>query len=786
MARKKKGGGNSKKGGKPKKKGGLFGWFGGKEEGDQDAEPTPSTSEIPDDFNPERTFVPEYAQDAGPGYGGDLPPGAEMTMAPGYAGGDLPFGAERTMAPGYADGDLPFGAERTMAPGYAGAGDLPPGAERTMAPGYAGAGDLPPGAERTMAPGYAGAGDLPFGAERTMAPGYAGADPFSFDANDLGGGGGAGQVPPAHLAGLKPNQSLDELNPFLVGGGGAQQPQAQAGVGAADPFGPPLLDDPYAGDPAEADDFVGERTMVDIPSDIDELADLKPTEELLAGEELDLGAAPAAAAATGTRRMYQRVSYAEDCVVYAEPDPAVEFDVARGFVFAPAVPEGWTNVPTSLALLSDGSVVGRAELDGHGTVTAPRPPEVAEGQLRFSLPASAGYDPQTRAVFVPLAAAGRIGWRPPLCFASEDGVTFTLPEGSTKGEDGRFCVPQHADAGAAPHGGELATHTYLGVREVVYRDGWACLELPPDAELSAGTLILSADGPPPPLMVAERLPDGRWQLELPMGSEEDGLSVWLPPAYGPARAAAFDPELAPRPVEQDVRHWAGVRDALLADGWIELTLPEGAEVQGRRVRLPAAYAVSLSPELQFEVTRDDDGRLSFALPAQAEVLGAGRVLLPPVDYTPPRVAAAAAASSPAEPQAPSSPRPTGRPLVPSVPTKAKAKDEASETHGAGSKTAKALDRFRSSKSDAQDADADAQDADAKDADADAQDADAKDDDADAQDADADAQGADADAQDADADAQDADDEAKGDADSGAPRSGGKRKSKKKRSRGSSK
>ncbi|MCA8924046.1 MAG: hypothetical protein KDD82_19710, partial [Planctomycetes bacterium] len=732
MARKKSKG-KSGKAAKPKKKGGLFGWFGGKDE--EGAEPEGGApadgadTGIPDDFNPERTFVPEYAQD-------DPPAGAERTMIPGYAGGDLPPGAERTMAPGYAGGDLPFGAERTMAPGYAG-GDLPFGAERTMAPGYAG-GDLPFGAERTMAPGYAG-GDLPPGAEMTMAPGYAGGDPFSFDAQrDLG------SDMQAKLAGLRPNQSLDELNPFLVGGpagpGAAAQAPGQGapplpGPGAVDdPFGPPLLDDPYAGGAIDDGEFVGERTMVDIPSDIEDLADLKPTEELLAGEELDLGGSPSGRPATparsaGARRMFQRISHTEDCVIYAEPDSAVVYDVSRGFVFAPRVAEGWCNVPPNLALLSDGCVIGRGDLDGHGTLTVSTPPQEDAGSLQVKLPASACYDPETRAVFVPLAAAGRISWRPPLTFASDEGVSYTLPEGSERDPSGLLRIPTTGREEAGPHGRALATHSYLGVRESVFADGWACLELPPDAELSGGTLIVSGDGAPPPLLVCERLPDGRWQLELPMGSEEDGLSVWLPPAYPPPADARFDPELGPAPSAVDVRTWAGVRDSLLDTGWIELVLPEASVVEGARVLLPAPYAVALTPELQFELTREDDGRLSFTLPAHSEVLGL-RIMIPPAGYTPPAARAPESKDSSPSPEPEAAPRPTSPPMVP---TKATAKDGGTATTiSASSKTAKALDRFRSTKSGEGKVDDDAKADDAKDDDAkddDAKDDDAKDDDA---------------------------------------------------------
>jgi len=685
MARKKNKKGKS---GKSKKKG-LFGWLSGGKEDEDAQQPEPAKQDvdmgIPDDFNPERTFVPDYAEDSKPSGGGfgDLPPGAERTMAPGYVAGDLPPGAEMTMAPGYVAGDLPPGAEMTMAPGYVG-GDLPPGAEMTMAPGYVG-GDLPPGAERTMAPGYAGPGG----------------DPFSFDARDLGGGSGAAAGAPggaAMPAGLRPDQSLDELNPFLAGGGGGGAPGATApaagAAGVADPFGPPLLDDPYSGEVMEGEALVGERTMVDIPADIEGLAELQPTDDVLAGEELNLGApdevAPAQAAASGTRRMFQRVSYGEDCVTYADPDPAVFYDVAKGYVYAPPVPEGWANVPPNLALLSDGCVLGHGDLDGHGTLTVATPPRADGEHLLLKLPASACYDPETRAVSIPLAAAGRTAWRPELSFASEEGVTFTLPAGSERGEDGLIRLPRDADGEAGPHGRPQATYVYLGVRETVYSDGWACLELPPDAEFSGGYLILGGDGPePPPLVVSERLPDGRRRLELPIGSVEDGLSVWLPPACAPATEPAFDPQLGPQPKLQDVCYWAGVRDSLWEDGWIELVLPEGSQVCDGRAILPAPYAVTLTPELQFELTRDEDGRLSFGLPAHAEVLGT-RILIPPAGFTPPtaKPLESFAGSEPATP-----PRPTGRPKapeppkpsgVPSVPSKA---------------TAKALDRFRTKKDD---------------------------------------------------------------------------------------
>jgi len=568
---------------------------------------------------------------AEPEFGGMDP--AEMTMVPGYAGGDLgtrgdwakPSGG--APGPGQAD---PFGTdlgagEMTMAPGYAGAtpGGQPPSddmfasAEMTMAPGYAGGGQAPPAD--------------PFGADLGgAATPAAGADPFGADL----GAGELTMAPSYSAQGGGPTDPFGGPDPFGgdLGGPSASPSAAEAaalGAGADpnDPFGPALLDQPT--DSISPDEFA-ERTMVDMPSDIAELEVLRPTTEELQLEGLGLDAALG-----GTREMFSSFRREGQEAVASGLDGEVHHDIQRGLIFAGPVEDGWRVLP-GLRRLSDGSVVGKVRVDESGDFRwgIPLDAELIAGVLHVTLPSSAQYDPETRALRIPEEQATQLAWRPARTWVDgEGGLCFLLPPEVTHCE-GRLEVPQE-DAPppveidpALPHGALISERSYLGLTERAYADGWTSLELGPGAEITSEGLEVDAKarGTRPALLEVEALPCGqRARVALPpLARNENGL-LWLPPLAGEELVEEDDfLELAS---VRESRTYLGLRDELLESGWVRLVLPESAKVaegvltlQGSGEDAPA----SLRGAFDF----NSEGSLTFRLPEGSEVLG-DVVLIPP-------------------------------------------------------------------------------------------------------------------------------------------------------------
>ncbi|MBX3466810.1 MAG: hypothetical protein KF878_07925 [Planctomycetes bacterium] len=653
------------------------------------------------DLAGERTMAPGYAgaPPAGPrggvpdpfgDLGGDLGAG-DLTMAPGYAG--APPAGPRGGAPdpfGDLGGDLGAG-DLTMAPGYAGA---KPARGGPVADPFAdlsgdlGAGDL------TMAPGYAGAKPARGGPARPGDPfvaldaadlGSSGADPFA-------GLGGPGAAPPRKPAPADPfgGGAFDiELDPAPAGGPaipedafsfepaapGGPPPRPVAPVAAAlegepfDPFGPALLDDPFGqanpppatpiapvATPAapavdDEDDFRGERTMVDLTTDVDMLATLAATDELpiepaLEGMlEVGEAVAPPPASlppppAPLSPLLPRPVARARPLFQAARPDAGgmrhvgaaaeVVVDAARGLVFAPRVDGGWTGVPAGFAVLSDGAVVGRGRVEGRDVIVA-TPPAAQAGEVRLPpFPEGVKVDRVTRAVLWPAALEDRLAWRPPELRRTDAGLSFTLPPGARFEDDGAVVVPSAAAAAVAgaderdpAHGAARARLEYLGLVEVVFEDGWSRLTLPAGAEVEGERLIVPAParrGAVPALLQPERLAGGRLALPFPAGASRAGDVVWVPPAAA-APCGLGEPWADRDAAVVETRRYAGVVEEVLDDGWTRLELPEGARVEPgepARVVLPAEYAGLGDPAALFELDRLPDGRLAFDLPAGAE------------------------------------------------------------------------------------------------------------------------------------------------------------------------
>lgn len=701
----------------------------------------------------ELTMAPGYIADVAAAKGGapagaadpfaDFDLGAPTAAAPAPADPFADLGAgELTMAPGYAPGSAAHpaplaggkagkkGAAPPPADPFVDLGDLGQG-DFTMAPGYAGGkkGAAPPpvdpfgdlGPELTAPPSYgAGAPKRPLAADpfadleveppqdpaMTMAPMYAPkvpipgptagvGDPFDIDLGGPAIAADAFEFDPAPPQPAKPARTAAER---------AASPSSSSDGEAFDPFGPALLDDPFAdasgaapvATPAPAaglppvatplppstplaalpaagdedDDFRGERTMVDLNTDVEMLATLESTDELKAVPaeleldpelDLDLGGGVAAPppvaalpptptptpmavpprAAPRARAMFASTRPEGGGVRHVGAAPEVVLDAARGTVLAPRLEGGWTGVPQGFAVLSDGSVIGRGQVHGRDVVVLGAP-TASEAEVRLApFPAGVKVDRVTRAVLWPSGLEAQLAWRPSRMARTDEGLSFVLPEGARFEEDGSVVLPP-ATATAptvAPrdpsHGAVAARFEFLGVVEEVHDDGWSRLTLPAGAMVEGERLLLPAparrDGAPA-LLRPERLPDGRLALALPARAQQgrDG-AVWVPPSAAPAEVAS-EPWADRDAAVVDTRTYAGVREEALADGWLRLELPDGARVEragGRpRVVIPAEFGRLGDPAALLELDRLPCGSLAFDLPADAECLGT-RVLVPP-------------------------------------------------------------------------------------------------------------------------------------------------------------
>ncbi len=712
------------------------------------------------------TMAPGYAGAAG-GKASPADPFAdfgagEMTMAPGYAGADLAAPA-RPPADPFADpfSDLGGGAgDLTMAPSYGappptsgkpGRGGPRPGepfveldpGDLTMAPSY---GAPPPTSGRAVDP-FADLELPPQGdpGNRTMAPAYAtptgGAAADSFDIDvDLDGpplsGTSASGTP------VIPEDAFSFDAPVVGASAPPRAATPAAGGEPFDPFGPALLDDPFAPAPAatpavtpappadDDEDFRGERTMVDLTTDVDMLATLESTDELPTPDtppppgpdlegELELGAplAPIAPVpppassptlppprpAPRARPMFQGTRPEGGGARHLGAATDVVLDAARGLVFAPAVEGGWTGVPAGFQRLSDGGVVGRGRVEGRDVVVAaPSPATPASGdEVRLgALPAEAKVDRVTRAVLWPATSdLENLGWRPARVARVEGGLSFTLPEGTRFEDDGAIVVPapRRDDATSDPassadptHGRVTSRLTYLGVVEDVHEDGWARLTLPPGAVVEAGRVVVPVvhGSATPPLLRPERLPgNDRVALPLPAGALASGDVVWVPPTAA-APDDAGEPWADRDAAVVESRSYAGIREDLLDDGWVRLELPVGARAERAgddvRVVVPPEYARLGDAAALLELERLPCGSLAFDLPPGAECLG-WRVLVPPTPETP---AAARRERAPAESRRPE-PAPTSTSYEPEV--------RADRDPEPPSRKMKALDLFRKDK-----------------------------------------------------------------------------------------